>query len=74
MGKVRNLRRNPPVSADDLLEVKWEGGVVEHRGETLEVLRHGTGSGVWLLRSAQGVRYSATPRRDGSVTVELLGL
>lgn len=74
MGKVRNLRRNPPVSADDLLDSGWGHGTVMHLGQELEVVRHGSGSRPYILKSAQGVQYAATTRRDGSVSVELLGL
>lgn len=74
MGKVRNARRNPPVSADDLLESKWADGSVMHRGESLEVVRHGSGNRPYILRSVQGVQYAARPCKDGSVRVDLLGL
>lgn len=75
MGKVRNARRNPPVSADDLLDTQWAGeNTVVHMGQELRVLRSGGNRGAWLLQSGQGVRYSARIQYDGSVNVELLGL
>lgn len=74
MGKVRNARRNPPVTISDLQDAKWLGGTVEHRGESLEVVRRGGLNNPWILRSGQGVQYAAKAYRDGSVSVELLGL
>ncbi len=74
MGKIRNARRNPGVTVEALEDSKWSGGMVMHRGESLEIVRHGSGSRPYILRSGQGVQYAARPMRDGSVSVDLLGL
>ena len=74
MGKVRNARRNPAVTADELLDAGWGHGTVMHLGQELEVVRHGSGGRPYILRSAQGVQYAARPKRDDSVSVDLLGL
>ena len=74
MGKVRNARRNPGVTVEALEDSAWSGGMVMHIGQELEVVRHGSGGRPYILRSAQGVQYAARPKRDDSVSVDLLGL
>lgn len=74
MGKVRNARRNPGLTWDELRFAQG-GDTVTHRGDNYVVHSNGKrGSHAWVLRSSSGVRYHATVGEDGQVFVDLIGL
>lgn len=75
MGKVRNALRNPPVTIEALEDSRWEDGHVVHMGQELVVIRNGARHGrSWILKSKQGVKYSARAESSGKIRVELMGL
>ena len=71
MGKLRNERRKPSATLDDLKDSVWNGGVVEHRGEEYKVVVRGGRERAWIVESAQGVRYRANVWH-GKVDLELI--
>lgn len=71
MGKLRNARRKPGATLEDLKDSHWNGGRFEHRGEEFRVEVVGNKSRAWMVRSAGGVLYRANVWH-GQVDLELM--
>ena len=73
MGKVKNAKRNPGMTWDDLRFSK-NGDVIVHRGDKLTVVRNGRrGVMPWVLKSEVGAEISARVEETGQVLVGATG-
>lgn len=71
MGKVRNGKRKPVATLQDLLDSQWTGGVIEHMGEEYRVTVRGGKTRAWVVQSLGGLTYRANVWR-GLVDLELM--
>lgn len=73
MGKVKNAKRNPGMTWDDVRFARV-GSVIGHRGDKLTVVRAGRrGVMPWILRSEAGAEISARVEDTGRVLVGATG-
>lgn len=73
MGKVKNARRNPGLSWDDV-RFSSNGERIKHRGDYLTVVRQGRrGVMPWVLKNDLGAEITARVEENGMVTVACTG-
>lgn len=73
MGKVKNAKRNPGMTWDDLRFAK-SGDEIVHRGDLLTVVRSGRrGVMPWVLKNMSGAEISARVEDTGRVLAGATG-
>lgn len=71
MGKLKNARRKPGATLEDLQESHWDDGRFNHRGEEYKVVQRGGRASPWIVRSVGGLNYRANVYAGG-IELELL--
>lgn len=74
MGKKKNARRNPGITWEELQEaVQFRARINTHGGE-YDIVQSGKRGSHWVLRSANGLRYSMFVNNNGEVDAPVLYL